>query len=49
MTINMKMISNAQTDFEQMLANKLFLYGHIEMEVIKIQYVTSAMIDLYEF
>ena len=45
----MKMVPNVQTDFKQTLANKLLLCGHIEQEVIKIQYVTSSMIDLYEY
>ena len=45
----MKMVINAQTDFERMLTNKLFLCGHLEQEVIKIQYVTSSKTDLYEY
>ena len=47
--INMKKIPNAQTDFEQTLANKLLLCSHIEQEVIKIQYFRSPMIDLYRY
>ena len=48
-TINMKMVTNVQKDFEQTLANKLLLCGHLEKKVIKIQYVTSSMIDLFEY
>ena len=48
-TINTKMVPNAQTDFEQTLTNKLLLCGHIDQEVIKIQYVKNTMITLYSY
>ena len=33
-TTDMKIVSNMKTDFEQVLANKLLLCGHLEPEVI---------------
>ena len=44
MTINTKMVLNAQQ-----ISKKRLLCDHLEQEVIKIQYVTSTIIDLYEY
>ena len=45
----MKIVPNAQTNFEEMLVKKRLLCSHLKQEVIKIQYVTSKIIDLYEY
>ena len=42
------MVPNTQTDLKRMVVNKLLLCGHLEQDVIKIQYVTNPMIDLYD-
>ena len=39
------MVPNAQTNHERMLACEALFRHHIEQEVIKIQYLTSLMID----
>ena len=43
------MVPNMQTDFKQTLTYKLLLCGHLEQEVIKIQFMTSLMADFYEY
>ena len=43
------MVLNAQTNFEETLVWKRLLCSHLEQEVIKIKYVTSTIIDLYEY
>lgn len=42
------MVPNTQTDLKRMVVNKLLLCGHLEQDVIKIQYVTNTMIDFYD-
>ena len=44
----MKMVRNVQTDFERTVVTKLLPWDHLE-KVINILYVTSRMIDFYEY